>query len=140
MGLLLSLLAGFNHAEQLADSADQQSLLFNLDPDTRRGGEDDVVSGRDGHLDAGRLPPVNAEPNRENDAVLWRRLIVTGSDEQARATESFGFKLFNDDPVEERPQLLTHALIVGQWFFAATDAYISGSRWRSRGLIRQMGL
>ncbi len=139
MGLLLSLLARFNHAEQLADSADQQSLLFDLDPNTSRGGEDDVVAWRDGHLHTGRLPPVDAEANRENDPVLWRRLIVTRGNEQARATESFGFKFFYDDPVEERPQLLTHALIVGQWFFAAADAYISGSRWRSRGLIRQMG-
>ena len=138
MGLLLSLLAGFDHAKQLADPADQQSLLFNLDPDTSRGRKDNVVAWGDGHLYTGRLPPVNAEANRQDDSVLWRRFIVTGSDEQARATESFGFKFFNDDPVEERPQLLTHALIVGQCFFAAADAYISGSRWRSRGSIRQM--
>jgi len=138
MSLLLSLLARFNHAEQLADSADQQPFLFDLDPDTSRGGEDDVVAWGDGHLHTGRLPPVDAKANRENDAVLWRRLIVAGSNEQARATESFGFKFFYDNPVEERPQLLTHALIVGQWFFAYTDAYISGSRWRFRGSIRQM--
>jgi len=126
MGLLLGLLAGFNHAKQLADAADQQTLFLDFDPDTGRGRKDDVVAWRDGHLHTGRLPPVDAKANREHDAVLWRRLIVTGSDEQARATESFGFEFFYDDPVEERPQLLTHALIVGQWISAATDAYISG--------------
>ena len=138
MGLLLRLLASFNHAEQLADPADQKPLLLDLYPDPRRGRKDNVVAWRDGHLHTGRLPPVNAEANRQDDSVLGGWFVIAWRYQQAGAAEPFRFQFLDHDSVEERSELLTHGSIVGQWFFAATDAYISGSRWRSRGSIRQM--
>ncbi len=114
MGLLLSLLAGFNHAEQLADSADQQSLLLDLYPDPRRGRKDNVVAWRDGHLHTGRLPPVNAEANRQDDPVLGRGFVIAWRYQQAGAAEPFRFQFLDHDAVEERSELLTHGLIVGQ--------------------------
>ena len=114
MGLLLSLLAGFDHAKQLADPADQQSLLFNLDPDTSRGRKDNVVAWGDGHLYTGRLPPVNAEANRQDDSVLGRGFVIARRYQQAGAAEPFRFQFLDHDAVEERSELLTHNSIVGQ--------------------------
>ena len=40
------------HAEDLADAADEQPLLVDLDPDTGGGRKDDVVAGMNRHVDA----------------------------------------------------------------------------------------
>ena len=114
MGLLLRLLASFNHAEQLADPADQQPLLLDLYPNTSRGWKDDVVAWRDGHLHTGRLPPVNSEANRQDDPVLGRGFVIAWRYQQAGAAEPFRFQFLDHDAVEERSELLTHGLIVGQ--------------------------
>ena len=44
----LRLLDALEHAEQLADAADEQALLVDLDPGAGGGGEDDVVAGLTG--------------------------------------------------------------------------------------------
>ena len=67
---LVALSQRLEHAEQLPHPADQQPLLVDLHPDARRGGEDDVVAGLDRHVDACTLPPVEARPDRQHDALL----------------------------------------------------------------------
>ena len=82
---LAALLELLEHAQQLAHAADQQALLLDLDPDARGGREDDVVAGHDRHLHAHAAPPVEPGPDRQHDAVLGRRLVLAGRQQQARA-------------------------------------------------------
>ena len=96
------------HAEQLADAADEQALLLDLDPDAGRRGEDDVVAGADRHVQALRLPPVDARADRQHDPVLGRRLVVAGRHDEAGAPDPVGIQLLDDHPVEQWAQLVTH--------------------------------
>ena len=104
-----ALRGGLEHAEQLADAADQQLLLVDLDPDAGRGGEDDVVARADGHGHAGGLPPVDPRPDREHDPVLGRRLVRARRHDEARLADPVRLELLDDHPVEEGTQLLAHA-------------------------------
>src|SRR3954451_21789422 len=85
------------HAEQLADAADEQPLLVDRDPRAGARGEHDVVAALDRHPDARALPPVEAGADGEDDPVLRRRLVRTRRDEQARLTDPVGLELLDDD-------------------------------------------
>ena len=98
----------FDHAEQLTDAADQQPLLVDLDPDAGGRREHHVVADLHGHRDSGRLPPVDARPDRQHDPVLRRRLVLAGGHDQTRPAYAVGVELLYDNPVEERFQLVTH--------------------------------
>jgi protein-S-isoprenylcysteine O-methyltransferase Ste14 len=98
----------FEHAEDLADATDQQTLLVDLDPRTGRGGEDDVVAGGDRHPDADVLPPVQALADGEHDPVLRWRLVRAGGHEQAGASEALRLELLDHDAVKQRAQELLH--------------------------------
>ena len=102
------LLDELEHAEQLADAADEQPLLLDVDPGAGREREDDVVAGRHRHLDPGLRPPVEPRPDREHDPVLGRRLVGAGGDQQARLADPVGLELLDHDAVEEWAQLLSH--------------------------------
>src|SRR4051795_690635 len=84
-------------AEQLADTADEQALLVDLDPRTRARREDDVVAAPDRHADARVLPPVQPRPDGEDDPVLRRRLMRARRHKQARLADAVGLELLDDD-------------------------------------------
>src|SRR4051812_9571368 len=98
----------FEDAEDLADAADQQALLVDIDPRARRGVEDDVVAGRDRHAHADVVPPVQALADREDDPVLGRRLVGAGRHEQPRAAEALRLELLDHHAVEEGTQEVLH--------------------------------
>src|SRR3954454_3252586 len=108
-GALVALFADlFEDPEDLADTADQQALLVDVDPRAGRGMEDDVVAWGDRHAEADVLPPVLALADREHDPVLGRRLVGAGRDEQPGAAEPLGLELLDDHAVEEGAQEMLH--------------------------------
>ena len=96
------------HAQQLTDPADEQPLLVDLDPGTRRGREDDVVAGLDRHPHADVIPPVEARADRQHDSLLRRRLVGAGGHQQAGAPDAVRIELLDHDAVEQRSQLAAH--------------------------------
>ena len=96
------------NAEQLADAADEQALLVDLHPGAGGGREDDVVARSDGHSHADVAPPVEPLADGEDDAVLRRRLMRAGWDDQARLAHAVGLELLDDDAIEEGTQVLPH--------------------------------
>src|SRR4051812_41704734 len=97
-------------AEQLADAADEQPLLVDLDPRTRAGREHDVIAALDRHPDPRALPPVQAGADRQDDPVLRRPLVRAGGNEQARLADPVGLELLDDDAVEEWAEEVAHAV------------------------------
>ena len=67
-----------------------------------------MVAGRDRHLDAGLRPPVQTRADSEHDAVLRRRLVRAGGDQQTGLSHPVGLEFLDHDPIEERPQLASH--------------------------------
>src|SRR5262249_46192577 len=59
------------HAEELADAADEQPFLVDLDPDPCRGREDDVIAGLHRHVHARARPPVQARRGGAANAIPW---------------------------------------------------------------------
>jgi len=52
-----------------------------------------VIARLDRHLDADVLPPVQPGADGEHDAVLGRRLVRAGRDEQAGLADPVGLEL-----------------------------------------------
>jgi hypothetical protein len=67
-----------------------------------------VVAGPDGHLHADVIPPVKTRADRQDDPVLWGRLVGSRGHEQAGAPDSIWIELLDDDPVEQRTKLIAH--------------------------------
>ena len=67
-----------------------------------------MVAGAHRHVEALRLPPVDARADRQHDPVLRRRLVVAGRHDQAGAPDPVGIQLLDDHPVEQWAQLVTH--------------------------------
>src|SRR3954454_156078 len=108
-GALVALFADlFEDPEDLADTADQQALLVDVDPRAGRGMEDDVVAWGDRHAHADVVPPVQALADREDDPVLGRRLVGAGRDEQPGAAEALRLELLDHHAVEEGAQEVLH--------------------------------
>src|SRR5688500_15308347 len=94
--------------EELADAADEEPLLVDLDPDAGRRREDDVVAGLHRHLDPGLFPPVEAGTDREHDSLLRRRLVASRRHDQARAADAVRVELLDDDLVEQGAELVAN--------------------------------
>jgi hypothetical protein len=67
-----------------------------------------VVTGRHRHLDAHAAPPVESGAHRQHDAVLRRRLVLAGRQQQPGAPDPIRLELLYYNLVEERAQLLLH--------------------------------
>ncbi len=100
---------GLEHAQQFAHTTDEQSLLLDVHPGSGGVREDDMVTGAHRHLQADVSPPVHSGAYGEHDAVLGRRFVGPGRDDQARQTDPVRLKLLDDHAVEERSQLLAHS-------------------------------
>jgi PPOX class probable F420-dependent enzyme len=94
-------------AEDLAHAADEQPLLFELDPDAGRAREDDVVARADRHPEVGELGRALADG--EDDPLVRRKVVRALRDDEARAAHPVGLELLDHDLVEERAQDLGHA-------------------------------
>src|SRR5204863_3039631 len=88
----------------------EQALLVDLHPDARGCREDHVVAGLHGHLDAGLLPPVEPRPDGEDDALLGRRVVRAGRDDEPRAAHPVLVELLDYHLVEQRPKLVANGL------------------------------
>jgi hypothetical protein len=69
-----------------------------------------VVAGPDRHLDARLAPPVEAGADREDDALLRRRLMAARGDDQARAPDAVLVELLDHDLVEKGAKLMADRL------------------------------
>jgi hypothetical protein len=87
-------------AEQLADAADEQPLLVDLDPRAGGSWEHDVVPGSHRHLHADVIPPIEPGADGQHDAVLGRRLVAARWNEQPRSAYAIRIKLLDHDTVE----------------------------------------
>ena len=61
------------------------------------------------HLHADVVPPVKAGANRQHDPVLGWRLVVSGRDQQTRATDTVRIKFLDHDTVKQGAQFVAHA-------------------------------
>jgi hypothetical protein len=97
-------------AEELDHPAHEQPLLVDLDPDAGRRGKDDVITGLNGHLDAGLLPPVEPGPDGEHDPLLGRRVVCAGRDDEPGPPHPILIELLDHDLIEQRPKVMPHGL------------------------------
>jgi hypothetical protein len=109
-GFLRSPACRLEHSEELDDAADEEALFVDLHPDARRCRKDDVVARLDGHLDAGLLPPIQAGPDGEDDALLRRRVVRSRRDDEPGSAHPILIELLDHHLVEERSELVTNGL------------------------------
>jgi hypothetical protein len=69
-----------------------------------------MVAGLHRHLHADAAPPVEARADGEDDPVLGWSLVLARRQQQAGPTHPVGLQFLDDDLIEERPQLLSHAI------------------------------
>jgi hypothetical protein len=107
-----TILSGLEHTEKLADPADKQPFLVDLDPRSSGCGENDVITGLDGHAHADVVPPVQTGSDRQHDPVLWRRLVGARGHEQPGTADPIGVQFFDHNAVEQGTELIAHIWIV----------------------------
>ena len=106
-----AILDALKDAQQLPDPADQESLLIDLNPGSRRGREDHVIAWLDGHLDPDVVPPIESRANRQHDSVLGRRFVGAGRDHETRAANAVGIELLDHNAIEKWSQLVAHGVV-----------------------------